>query len=164
LGLVGVAIIMGGRIGAGPLQNEAIWGFGAVLVSAVLYGYNLILQRQQSLVATAVESAFFTNVFAVIVLATAAPFLAVVPSSGDWPTVIFSAGLAFASLLTLSWAYRRAEAQVLVPVEYTAFIWASFFGWWIFDEQVTLWTLAGTALIVAGCFIAARGKRDAIVV
>ena len=34
--------------------------------------------------------------------------------------------------MLLSWAYARAEAQYLAPVEYTAFIWASLFGLAIF--------------------------------
>jgi S-adenosylmethionine uptake transporter len=46
---------------------------------------------------------------------------------------------------------------VLAPVEYTAFVWAGMFGWWVFDERVSLYTLAGAALIIAGCIFAIRG-------
>ena len=56
----------------------------------------------------------------------------------------------------LAWAYRRAEAQVLVPLEYSAFVWAAMVGWWAFGEGVTGTTLVGVALIVAGCLVAAR--------
>jgi S-adenosylmethionine uptake transporter len=69
-----------------------------------------------------------------------------------------SAALAVISLLLLSWAYARAEAQILIPVEYTAFVWAAFFGWLFFAEPVTLPVLLGTALIVGGSLIAARAK------
>jgi S-adenosylmethionine uptake transporter len=58
--------------------------------------------------------------------------------------------------MLLSWAYGRAEAQVLLPIEYTAFVWAALFGWLFFAEAVTLETMAGVALIVIGCWIAAR--------
>jgi len=50
----------------------------------------------------------------------------------------------------------RAEAKVLLPVEYTAFIWAALFGWLFFAEALTLSTVAGTVLIVSGCLLAAR--------
>ncbi|MEY4056480.1 MAG: hypothetical protein RL519_1815, partial [Pseudomonadota bacterium] len=50
----------------------------------------------------------------------------------------------------------RAEAQALLPIEYTAFIWAALFGWLVFAEPVAVETLAGVALIVIGCWIAAR--------
>jgi S-adenosylmethionine uptake transporter len=62
------------------------------------------------------------------------------------------------ALLLLSWAYARAQAQVLVTIEYTAFIWASIFGWLFFREAVTLPTIIGTSLIVTGCIIATRQK------
>jgi S-adenosylmethionine uptake transporter len=32
------------------------------------------------------------------------------------------------------------------------------FGWLVFRERVSLYTLAGAVLIVGGCFVAARGK------
>jgi S-adenosylmethionine uptake transporter len=56
----------------------------------------------------------------------------------------------------MSWAYRRAEAQYLIPTEYTAFVWAAALGWFFFGENVTWTTFAGAALIVAGCLVAAR--------
>ena len=58
----------------------------------------------------------------------------------------------------LSWAYGRAEAQLLVPVEYTAFIWAAIIGWIVFEEKLTAETLIGAAMIVVGCLIAARQR------
>jgi S-adenosylmethionine uptake transporter len=67
-----------------------------------------------------------------------------------------AAGLGLASLMLLSWAYRRAQARTLIPVEYTAFIWAALLGWLIFSETLSLTTLVGTSLIVVGCLVAAR--------
>ena len=64
------------------------------------------------------------------------------------------------ALLLLSWAYARAEAQILVPVEYTAFVWAAVAGWYVFGEAVTTSTFIGTGLIMAGCIVAARQKPE----
>ena len=50
------------------------------------------------------------------------------------------------------------EAQRLVVIEYTAFIWAAILGWWFFAEPVTARTLLGTGLIVLGCLVSARGR------
>ena len=60
------------------------------------------------------------------------------------------------SLLLLTWAYARAEAQVLVPMEYSAFGWAAAVGWLAFGEPVSWTTVVGVALIVAACLVAAR--------
>ena len=47
---------------------------------------------------------------------------------------------------------------MLIPVEYTAFVWAALLGWWVFGEALTWPVLVGTALIVAGSLIAARAR------
>jgi S-adenosylmethionine uptake transporter len=160
LGIAGVIVILSGRWGSdhGP---EALAGIGSIFVSAIFYAYNLILQRQQAQVATPSEIAFFQPLVTMGVLGLAAPWLAVVPNGAAVPAIGGAALLAGFSLLTLSWAYARAEAQVLVAVEYTAFIWAALFGWLIFSEQVTLPVIAGAALIVTGCIIATRYKPAA---
>ncbi len=156
-GLGGVAIIMAGRL-SGHYTMDHIWGAAAVLFSAVVFAYNLILARQQAQVAGPIEIAFFQNLFVALTLGFAAPWFLQPIGMSDAPMVGASAALAVISLLLLSWAYARAEAQILIPVEYTAFVWAAFFGWLFFAEPVTLPVLLGTALIVGGSLIAARAK------
>ncbi len=165
LGLAGVAVLLAARIGddSGARQLD---GVAAILLSAVFYAWNIILMRQQALLAPALEVAFFQNVtaggfllLALPVVLWVAPSWIVVPSGDHWPLLILSAALAFTSLFLLSWAYGRAEAQVLVPVEYTAFVWAAIMGAIFYDEAVTATTVAGAVLIVTGCIIAARGGR-----
>lgn len=155
LGLAGVGVILAGRLGTtqGP---EALQGMVAVLVSAVLYAVNLVIARHQAQLAKPLEIVAWQNLFVLAILALAAPFLLVAPATAHWPAIGLSAALAIISLLLLSWAYARAETQALLSVEYTAFIWASLTGWWFFGEALTLVTLGGTALIVAGCILAAR--------
>jgi S-adenosylmethionine uptake transporter len=157
LGLAGVLVILSARA-TGRYDADALAGVAAIFVSAVLYAVNLILQRRQAQVASPTEIAFFQNLTAFSVLLLGAPFLAVVPDLAHLPGLAGSALLSVVSLLLLSWAYARAEAQVLVPVEYTAFIWASLLGWLAYNETVTATTILGTALIVAGCIIAARRR------
>lgn len=164
LGLAGVIVIMAARLGGDPADahKEAVWGMVSILVSAVLYAYNLILQRQQAQIATPIEVAFFINAVALGAMAIAAPWLAEWPDVSHLPAIALAALLAFVSLMLMSWAYARAEAQRLVPIEYTAFLWAALVGWFAFNEPVTSATLAGTALIVIGCLIATRQQAEPI--
>ncbi|HEY0147402.1 MAG TPA: DMT family transporter [Allosphingosinicella sp.] len=157
LGFAGVLIIVFAR--SADEGERDLWGAASILTSAMLYAYNIILMRQQALVAKPLEIAFYQYVVVVAVLALAAPCLAVPPPAGEWPDLVFAAVLALVSLMLLAWAYRRAEAHRLAPVEYTALIWAALFGFLIFDEQVGAPTLIGATLIVAGCLIAARTKH-----
>ena len=159
LGLVGVVII---ALAQGSVPNahpEAPLGIVAVLVSACLYAWNLILQRQQALLAKPAEVALFGSAVAALTLSFAAPWLLVIPDTAGWSWIGVSAVLAMAALMLASWAYGRAEAQALVPYEYTAFLWAALLGWIAFDEQVTLPTIVGAVLIVIGCWIAAPKKH-----
>lgn len=158
LGIAGVIVIMAGRVSTQGHDAEALWGAAAVFGSAVLFAYNLVLARRQAQIAGPQEIAFFQTATVLATLALAAPWLAIWPAAHQWPLLIGTAALAILSLLLMSWAYARAEAQVLIPVEYTAFVWAALFGWVFFDEPVTWAVLFGTALIVSGCLIAARDR------
>ncbi len=155
IGLVGVGVIMWTRAGATG-EARALDGVAALLASAVLYAYNLILARQQAQIASPAEVAFVQQLAVSAYLALAAPWLAVVPGTSHWPLIAMAAALAVVSLFLISWAYARAEAQVLLPVEYSAFIWAAILGALFFHEALTLTTVGGAALIVAGCLYNAR--------
>jgi S-adenosylmethionine uptake transporter len=156
LGLAGVGVIVADRLGTGSADRETMIGVAAVLASAVLYAVNLVLQRKLALVSGPIEVALLQNLIIGALLALFAPWLAVMP---DWPTfgaIALGAVLATSSLALLAWAYARAEAQVLMPIEYTAFLWAAVMGWYFFAEPVGLATLAGAVLIVIGCWLGTR--------
>lgn len=155
LGLAGVGVIVAGRM-RGDYDAQALLGAGAILLSAMLFAWNLILQRQQAQRASPVEIACFQHFVMLALYALGAPALAVVPPTDAVPLLVGAALLAFASLAAFAWAYARAEAHRLIPVEYSAFPWSVIVGAVAFGEAVTLSTLAGAALIVAGCLVAAR--------
>ena len=155
IAFVGVVVIVIGqwRTELGP---SALHGTIAVLFSAFLYAFNIVLMRRQALVAEPVEVAFSQSALVTLLLAVGSPFLATLPDSRHVPLLVFAAMLAVASLQLLAWAYARSDASRLSTTEYTAFVWATVLGWLFFDESVTGFTLAGAALIVVGCVMAAR--------
>jgi S-adenosylmethionine uptake transporter len=159
MGMAGALVIIFGKLG-GEYSDDVGKGMAAILLSAILYAYNLILQRQQALMADPVEIAFFQNGTVVAVYLLFAPLWAVAPAVELLPNLVAAAVFGITSILLLSWSYARAEARILIPVEYTAFVWAALFGWLVFAEEITLATLAGTALIVVGCLVAARQQPD----
>lgn len=172
LGLAGVAVIAASRLGyvggGGADAGVAQWpGIAAITLSAILYAWNLILQRQQSQVASPQEIVLAQNLIMGFWMALAMPFAGAMPGDNamealtGWGLLTLAAVLAIVSLLLLSWAYARAEAQALLPLEYSMFIWAAFYGWLVFDETITWTTLAGALLIVTGCWMVAREARPA---
>ena len=155
IGLAGVGAIVAGRLGEAH-GARVVEGVAAVIASAALYAINLVLQRHQAQRADPREIAFFQTA---TMLACLLPFgrIAVWPSGGQGLLIAGSAGCATVSLLLLSWAYARAPAAALLPTEYTGFLWLALLGSLFFGEALTAATLAGAALIVAGCWLAVRG-------
>jgi len=159
LGLAGVGIILSGRL-SGHYESGAALGAAAVLGSAVLFAYNLVLQRRLAQQAGMVEISFFQNATMLVLLLPLAPFLMITPSGWQWAMVAGAAMLAIASQMCLAWAYARAPASHLVPFEYSAFIWASLLGWLFFSEPLSLEVVAGAAVIVSACLVAARQRPE----
>lgn len=161
IGFSGALLIVAGHFD-GDLQRDTLPGIGAILLSALLYAYNLILQRRQALMAGPVEIMTFQNGAVLLVYCCLAPWLAEVPSLTTLPQLTGAAILSLTGLILISWAYRRAEAKTLVPVEYTAFAWAGILGWVFLGEHVTIATVAGTSLIVIGCLMAVGSSKKAV--
>lgn len=160
LGIVGVAIIVGDRL-KGDYKQDALWGALAVLVSAMLFALNLLVQRRQAQVAGAIEVAFFQNLLVLALLLPFAPwFLREVATGSSVTSVLGAAVLAVCSQMALSAAYARAPAGRLIPLEYTAFLWAALMGWLMFGEVPTLAVLAGVVLIVFACLLAAKATPN----
>lgn len=155
----GVVVIFIGQAQA-DLGPAALLGSFAILGSAVIYAFNIIVMRRQAQNAGPVEIAFFQNIVIGVVLVAAIPVMGQPPfPTGHWAELLLAASLAIGSLMLLGWAYARAGAAYLSTTEYSSFLWAIVLGWWRFGESVSLFTLAGAGLIVGGCLYAARTSK-----
>jgi len=152
---LGVLIIAAGQVQA-HASDAVVMGSVAILAASVIYAVSLILLRQQAQAADPLEVALFTSVVLSGLLLFAAPWFGVLPTSDQLPVVFGAAALGSVSAVALAWAYGRAEAQVLAPTEYTAFVWSALFGWLAFAERVSPYTVAGALFIIAGCLVAIR--------
>ncbi|MEQ7874139.1 DMT family transporter [Sphingomonas sp. ASV193] len=145
------------------LGHEALVGSLAVLASATIYAFNIIVMRAQAQRAGPAEIAFFQALVIGSLFFATTPFLGLPPlPRGHWHELLLASSLALVSMWLLAWAYARAGAGYLSNTEYTSFLWAILLGWWRFGEGVSPFTLAGAALIVAGCFLAARAERPVL--
>jgi S-adenosylmethionine uptake transporter len=158
LAFAGVIVIVLGKAqeGGGP---DAFRGAIAIIIAGVFYAYNLVLLRKSALVAGPIEITFFTNLIFMGLYLLGGPIGAAWLPLRWLPLIGLAAGFAIVSSLLIAWAYARAEAQRLVPVEFTAFIWASILGAIVFGEKVLPLTVLGAGMIVGGCVIAARARQ-----
>jgi S-adenosylmethionine uptake transporter len=158
IAFVGVIVIVLGKAGEGG-GPEAFHGAVAIIIASLFYAYNLVLLRRSALLAGTIEITFFTNLVFTGLYLIGAPIGAAWLPLTSLPLIGLAAGLAVVSSLLLAWAYARAEAQRLVPVEFTAFLWAAILGAIVFGEKLLPLTIAGAAMIIVGCVIAARGRH-----
>ena len=160
-GFAGVIVIVLGQARA-DLGPQALLGSAAILGSALCYAVNIVLMRHQSLAARPLEINFFQSLTVMVLWLAAVPLVGLPAPPGDWVWWILVASmLSTAGGLLFSWAYARAEAGYLAVTEYSAFLWAAVLGWLVFAEPVSLYTLAGAALIVGGCIVAVRREDTA---
>lgn len=158
----GVLVIVLGQARA-ELGPEVLLGSVAIIGSALCYACNIVLMRHQALAAKPLEITFFQSLTVLVLWLAVVPFagLPVMPSAYWWMWIAIAAAMSTSGAMLFAWGYARAEASYLAVTEYSAFLWAALCGWFVFREPVSTYTIAGAALIVGGCIVAARSKIKA---
>ena len=155
VGFSGVLLVV--RPGMGGMQWAALLSFA----SAICYGFYNILTRMLSRTDSSETTLFYANLFGCLVMAPVLPFVWVTPPNwlDVWlmlATGIFGAGGHFLLIL----AHRRAPASVLSPFIYTQIVWASMFGYLVFGNVPSHWTVAGAVVVIAsGLYLLNRERK-----
>jgi drug/metabolite transporter (DMT)-like permease len=150
LGLVGVVVIALGL----PMDARHafdIVGLLGALGCALFYALSNVLMRQQSSRDSLLTLVMLTNLFAALY---STPFVALhwqTPSAIHLLTFVLAGFLGTCGHVCMAWAYARAPAGRLGVMEYSAFLWASAFGFILFAEVPHATTIAGAALILIAC-------------
>ena len=158
----GVLVIVLGQART-EFGSEVLLGSVAIIGSALCYACNIVLMRHQALAAKPLEITFFQSLTVLVLWLAAIPFAGLpdVPPAHWNMWIVVAAAMSTAGALLFAWGYARAEASYLAVTEYSAFLWAAACGWFVFREPVSIYTIAGAALIVGGCIFAARSKMKA---
>ncbi len=153
-GVAGMLVMVWPRL-QGQVSGAGL-GVAAALFSAVAYAFNLILLRRIALKEHPAVIVAFQNCGPALVLAIPAALSFVPMTAKDLLVYLAAGALGVAGHLTLTSAFARAEASRLAPLEYTALIWASGLGYFVFGEVPLITTYAGAVLIVAGAIAISR--------
>ena len=155
VGFSGVLLVV--RPGMGGMQWAALLSFA----SAICYAFYNITTRMLSRTDSSETTLFYANLFGCLVMAPVLPFVWVMPPT--WldvalmlATGIFGAGGHFLLIL----AHRRAPASVLSPFIYTQIVWASMFGYLVFGNVPSHWTIAGAVVVIgSGLYLLNRERK-----
>ncbi|CUH39425.1 carboxylate/amino acid/amine transporter [Jannaschia seosinensis] len=154
VGLVGVMIVLR------PGTTHLALGHAAALAAAVFGALTSVIVRKIGREERAAVLMLYPMMANFLVMGILMPFVyrpMPLPDLGLW---LLMAALAFLGGLGMIQAYRRADAVLVAPMQYSQIIWAAIYGWLFFGESVDGATALGAAVIIAsGLYIVLREGR-----
>lgn len=158
IGFVGALVAASGA----PVERQGpdhLLGVAAALTASVTYALSIAMLRGRADKDGAPVVGLMQTLMPMAIVAGPAIALSPMPPLVDLPWFFVMGILGAMGWYLLINAYARTEAQRLAPLEFTALIWASFFGFVFFQEVPRLQVYAGAALIIAACLFAAWEER-----
>ena len=151
VGLGGVMVVL--RPGAADLSL----GHAAALTAAVCSSLASVIVRKIGADERAAVLLLYPMLANFIVLGAALPLVYRPMPVEHLGMIGIIALFGFIAMLFIISAYRRAEAVVVAPMQYSQMIWAAIYGALIFDESLDGYTILGASIIMAsGIYIVLR--------
>ncbi len=154
VGLAGVVVVLR------PGSAELAPGHLAALATAVFGALASVIVRKVGREERTVVILLYPMAANFIVMGTLLAFVyKPMPVEHLGATAVISL-LGFGAGLLLISAYRNGDAAIVAPMQYSQIIWATGFGYLLFDESVDRATLIGAGIIIAsGVYIVWREAR-----
>lgn len=151
-GFAGIVIIVQPGSGNFPVMGAALGVFGAFMTATVM-----ILLRRIGRTESAMTTVFWYSVLSLIPLLILYAFVGHQQSSWGWLLLCVSGILGGAGQIAMTAALRFAPVSALVPMDYSALIWAVTFSWLLFDTLPSHSMIIGAPIIiVSGLYIVWR--------
>jgi len=156
IGLIGVLIVLRPR-GDGVLTLAGL----AVLVSAASYALSAICVRILGRT-DSTSSMIFWMILMLSLGATALAWPNWQPLrwTSDWPSLLVLAITGSVGQYAITEAFRRAQAAVIAPLEYTALAWGLALDWWLWQHLPDAVVYLGAALIIVSGLYLLRHERQ----
>ncbi len=156
VGLCGVLIVLR------PGSTELELGHAAALTAAVGSALASIIVRKIGNEERSVVLLLYPMMTNLLLMGILLPFVYEPMPLVDFAGLALIAILAFCAMLGIIGAYRRAEAVIVAPMQYSQILWATMFGMLFFGETPDAMTLLGASVIIgSGLYILLReGKGN----
>jgi drug/metabolite transporter (DMT)-like permease len=146
VGFVGVVIM------TSPDGQMSALGIAVAIAAALMHATLQIVLRYLGRFERPETVTFYFLVIGTLIMALPLPLVAVTPTVAEVP-LLFGVGLSGAlAQWLLSTAFRHAPAAIVTVFNYSGIVWATLFGWLIWND----WPLP-TVLLGAGVVIASNG-------
>jgi drug/metabolite transporter (DMT)-like permease len=143
IGFAGVLIM------ARPTGDIFVLGISVAMFAALMHATLQIILRYLGRYESPETISFYFLGVGMLLTAFAMPFVAVTPTLSEVPLLI-GVGLSGATAQwLLSIAYRNAPAAVVTVFNYTSIVWATLFGWMIWNDWPLPAVFAGATIVIA---------------
>ncbi|WP_425450171.1 DMT family transporter [Virgifigura deserti] len=154
VGFVGVLIMT--RPGAGMFDPAAL----LAIAGAALTAFAMVAVRQLSRTESPVTIVFYFTLFCTLLSGLSLPFQWLTPSTGDFLLLVAIGLIGGVAQIAMTQAFGLAPVAVVAPFQYSALIFALFFGYVLWDDVPGVFILTGAALVVAsGLYILHREAK-----
>jgi drug/metabolite transporter (DMT)-like permease len=155
IGFLGVLVVV--RPGFGGIHPAAILS----LLCALCYAFYSIVTRMLARHDSSETTFFYSNLPGAVVMTLALPFVWQTPQYNYLYALMVMQGVvgALGHYLMIR-AHRIAPASVLSPFMYTQVVWVIIAGFIVFGDLPNVWTLAGSAIVIAsGLYLLYRERK-----
>ncbi|UCC14522.1 MAG: DMT family transporter [Gammaproteobacteria bacterium] len=143
IGFAGVVIMVS------PEGNMSALGIMVAIAAALMHATLQIVLRYLGRYERPETITFYFLVIGTLITALPLPLVAVTPALDEVP-LLFGVGLSGAlAQWMLSIAFRNAPAAVVTVFNYSGIVWATLFGWLIWNDWPLPAVLAGAGIVIA---------------
>jgi len=151
IGLAGVMVVLR------PSSGELGLGHAAALVSAITGAMNAIIVRKIGADERPVVMILYPMMANFVLMAIALPFVYRPMPIADLGALAVVAVLVLMAMSCLIAGYRRGDAVIVAPMQYSQILWAAVYGALFFGEYPDMMTWLGAGIItLSGLYILKR--------
>lgn len=152
---------MGVMIALQPGKSGISWGAFLALCSAAIYALSQVWLRPFSGKERGYNILFYSSLFSGLAGVVPALLEWRSPSVGDWVLFMIQGSCSAIGQLCMIRAFKIGEASLLAPLEFTALLWATIFGFLFWSQLPSIQVLCGAGIIIASSlYIAHREVRQ----
>lgn len=143
IGFIGVIIM------ARPSGHVYSIGIMVALCAALMHATLQIILRYLGRYESPETISFYFFIVGTVVTALPLPFIAVQPTFAEIPLLLGVGLSGAAAQWLLSVAYRNSKAAIVTVFNYSGIVWATLFGWLIWNEWPLPNVMIGAAVVIA---------------
>ncbi len=142
IGFIGVVIM------SHPSGEAYTLGIMVALCASLMHATLQIILRYLSRYESPETISFYFFIIGTFLTALPLPFIAVRPTMAEIPLLIGVGLSGAAAQWFLSIAFRNARASIVTVFNYSGIVWATLFGWMIWNEWPLPTVIAGAAVVI----------------